>query len=102
MEEVFEDPDLAQELLPGLRASFEMYESYQYVNGDPLDCPITAFGGLQDETANQEDLEAWSKQTKTTFALRTMPGNHFFIHLEREHFLRILSNEVSKTLAGIS
>jgi medium-chain acyl-[acyl-carrier-protein] hydrolase len=102
IEEIFEDPDLVQELLPGLRASFKMYESYKYVNGDPLDCPITAFGGLQDDTTSQEDLEAWRKQTKSTFALHMMPGNHFFIHLERENFLPTLSNEVSKTLAGIS
>jgi medium-chain acyl-[acyl-carrier-protein] hydrolase len=102
IEEILQDPDLVQELLPGLRASFKMYESYKYVNGDPLDFPITAFGGLQDDTASQEDLEAWGKQTKRTFTLHMMPGNHFFIHLEREHFLQTLSNEVSKTLAGIN
>jgi medium-chain acyl-[acyl-carrier-protein] hydrolase len=79
-----------------------MYESYKYVDGDPLGCPITTFGGLQDDTASQEDLEAWRKQTKCSFTLHMMPGNHFFIHLEREHFLRTLSNEVSKTLAGIN
>lgn len=101
-EEIFQDPDLVQELLPGLRASFKMYESYKYVDGDPLDCPITAFGGLQDYTASQEDLEAWGQQTKCVFTLHMIPGNHFFIHFEREHFLRTLSNEVSKTLAGIN
>jgi medium-chain acyl-[acyl-carrier-protein] hydrolase len=94
IEEIFQDFDLVQELLPGLRASFEMYESYKYVNGDPLDCPMTAFGGLQDDITRQEDLEAWRKQTKRTFTLHMMAGNHFFIHLEREHFLRTLSNSV--------
>jgi medium-chain acyl-[acyl-carrier-protein] hydrolase len=101
-EEIFEDPDLVQELLPGLRASFKMYESYKYVNGDPLDCPITAFGGVQDDTASQEDIEAWRQQTKCAFTLHMIPGNHFFIHLERQHFLRTLSNEVIKTLARIN
>ena len=93
-EEISKDPDLVQELLPGLRASIELYESYKYVNGDPLDCPITAFGGLQDDTASQEDLEAWRQQTKCAFTLHMIPGDHFFIHFERKQFLRLLSNEI--------
>jgi medium-chain acyl-[acyl-carrier-protein] hydrolase len=101
-EGIFQDADLLQELLPGLRANFKMYESYKYINDNPLDCPITAFGGLRDYSVSQKDLEAWRHQTKGAFTLYMLPGNHFFIHLERKHFLRTLSNEVSKTLAGIN
>jgi len=98
IEEIFQDPDLVQELLPGLRASFRMYESYKYVNGDPLDCPITAFGGLQDNTVARENLEVWRYQTKGTFFLHMVPGDHLFIHSDREHFLPILSDEVKRIL----
>jgi medium-chain acyl-[acyl-carrier-protein] hydrolase len=97
-DEILQDPDIIQEFLPGLRASFEMYESYSYVSGDPLDCPITAFGGRQDNTARQEDIEAWRHQTKGPFILHMIPGNHFFLHFERQHFLRILYNEITKAL----
>ena len=100
-EEILQDLEIMQELLPGLRAGFKMYESYKYVNGDPLDCPITAFGGLQDSTASREALEAWNQQTKHTFTLHMIPGNHFFIHFARNHFLPLLSHEVNKTLTGL-
>ena len=97
-EEALQDPHIMKEVLPGLRASCEMYESYKYVNGEPLHCSITAFGGLQDDTASQEDMKAWRHQTKAGFTLHMIPGNHFFLHFERGHFLRALSNEIIRTL----
>ncbi len=100
-EEILQNPAIMQELLPGLRASFEMYESYKYMTGDLLDCPITAFGGLEDDTVRQADLEAWRYQTKCAFTLRMVPGNHFFIHFERQHFLRTLYNEITRILIGL-
>ncbi len=101
-EEILENHDLLQLLLPGLKASHKMYESYHYITGDPINCGITAFGGLQDNTVNDEDIEAWRHQTKGTFALHMIPGNHFFIHSEKEYFLRILFRELTDILSGLN
>ena len=100
-DETLQNPDIMRELLPGLRANFKMYESYDYENCDSLDCPITAFGGLQDYTVSRADLEAWHYQTKGTFILHMIPGDHFFIHFERQHFLPTLSDEINRTLARL-
>lgn len=54
-EEILQNPDILQLVLPSLRASIKMYECYKYVESDPLDCDITAFGGYQDKTAGGED-----------------------------------------------
>ncbi len=48
--------DLMQLLLPVLRADFTMNETYKYTVDAPVDCPITAFGGLQDPKAGADDL----------------------------------------------
>jgi medium-chain acyl-[acyl-carrier-protein] hydrolase len=66
-EEVLENPDILQLMLPGLRGSLKMYECYEYMEGDPLNCDITAFGGYQDRAATREDLEAWRYQTTGRF-----------------------------------
>jgi len=100
-DEILQNRDILKELLPGLRESVRLYESYKYSNGDPLDCPITVFGGLQDDTVNREGLEAWRYQTKATFSLHMIPGDHFFIHFAREHFLRTLSDEIKRILTGL-
>jgi medium-chain acyl-[acyl-carrier-protein] hydrolase len=100
-EEVLHDPDILRLLLPGLRAGLKMAECYKYMEGDPLDCDITAFGGYHDKTVNREDLEAWGYQTKGSFALHMFPGNHFFINSEREHFLRTLSAKLMGILSQL-
>jgi medium-chain acyl-[acyl-carrier-protein] hydrolase len=100
-EEILQNPDILQLVLPGLRASLKMYECYKYIEGDPLDCDITAFGGYQDKTARREDLEAWRHQTKRSFTLHMLPGNHFFINSERVYFLRTLSSKLTGILSQL-
>ncbi|GAF82156.1 unnamed protein product [marine sediment metagenome] len=100
-EEILENPDILQLVLPGLRASFKMYECYEYMEGHPLNCDITAFGGYEDKVATTEDLEAWRRQTNRSFSLQMLPGNHFFITSEQQHFLQTLSGELTKVLAQL-
>ncbi len=46
--EVLQHAELMALLLPVLRADFAINETYVYIPGSLLDCPISAFGGLQD------------------------------------------------------
>jgi medium-chain acyl-[acyl-carrier-protein] hydrolase len=99
--EILENPDILQLVLPGLRASFEMYECYEYVEGRPLDCDITAFGGYMDKAATTEDLEAWRHQTNGSFSLQMLPGNHFFINSKQEPFFQILASDLMRILSQL-
>jgi medium-chain acyl-[acyl-carrier-protein] hydrolase len=97
-EEILQNDDILQLVLPGLRASLKMYESYEYIESQSLDCNITAFGAYQDKAATREDLEAWRHQTNRSFSLQMLPGNHFFINSEQDLFLQALSSELIKVL----
>lgn len=79
-EAILQDPQLMASLLPVLRADFALLETYLYTQDDPLELPITAFGGLQDQKVPQTALAAWREQTQQTFTLQMFPGNHFFLH----------------------
>src|SRR5262249_18500077 len=57
--ELLEDADVIQFMLPLLRADFELIETYAYTPDAPLDVPISAFSGLQDEEVAREDVESW-------------------------------------------
>ena len=46
---VLAEPELLKLLLPMVRADFKLIETYQYREEAPLDYPIIAFGGAQDE-----------------------------------------------------
>ena len=80
-------------MLPILRADFEACQTYAYVPQPPLACPITTFGGFQDE-ATVEQLQAWREQTISSFRLRMFPGDHFFVTRQQEALLQILAAEL--------
>jgi surfactin synthase thioesterase subunit len=91
--EVFEYPELLEFVIPLLRADFEIVQTYDYKTETPLNCPITAYGGLQDEIS-REALEAWSEQTSYNFRLRMFPGDHFFIKTYETLLLNTLAKEL--------
>jgi len=93
-EEVLNNPELMQLFLPALRADFAVLETYVYAPSPPLDCPITAFGGLQDWKASCEDLKAWREQTKAAFSVQMFAGDHFFLHSSKSLLLQSLSQEL--------
>jgi len=85
--------ELMEIMLPVLRADFAVYETYLYSTEPPLNCPISAYGGIQDHRVNESDLEAWRAQTNVSFSLRMFPGDHFF--LKQPLLLRVLSQELA-------
>ena len=93
--EVFNFPELIELLLPALRADFEAVENYQYPSdGLPLNCPIVAFGGLDDPRVSQERLEGWAMHTNAGFKSQFFPGDHFFIHGMKEALLQSIAKEI--------
>jgi len=93
--ELMEHEELMEIMLPLLRADFAVYETYVYTNEPPLNCPISAFGGIQDHRVKDSDLEAWRAQTNVSFSLRMFPGDHFF--LKQPLLLRMLSQELEQS-----
>jgi surfactin synthase thioesterase subunit len=99
---VLENPDLLELLIPLLRADFEICETYAYVPGKPLNCSITALGGVDDQDVSAADLEAWREQTTAKFSLRLLPGDHFFLHTAEALLFKILCEELDQHLRPAS
>ena len=78
--EVLEHPELMEIFAPIIQADFAVCRSFQYAPEPPLDCPITAFGGLEDHDVSRESLQGWGAQTTGQFRSRMLPGGHFFIN----------------------
>lgn len=89
--EVLQNKELVKLVLPTLRADLTIYDTYAYINLPALDCPISAYGGLQDARATQEDMRGWRNQTRSAFALRMFPGGHFFLQTAQDSFLATLT-----------
>ncbi len=97
---VLQHKELMGLLLPILRADFAMSETYTYTSEPPLDCPIIAFGGLEEKLLQPDHLAAWENQSTRTFHLHMFPGDHFFIHDYRDDLLQTISRVVNEVQVG--
>jgi medium-chain acyl-[acyl-carrier-protein] hydrolase len=93
-QEILREPELMNLFLPILRADIAVVESYNFQEDEPLDCPMTVFAGSKDASVNWDQLLAWNRQTRRSFAVELLPGGHFYPH---EPLLRT----ISATLAGL-
>jgi 4'-phosphopantetheinyl transferase len=91
---VLDNEELAELLLPTLRADFALCETYTYAAGPPLTCPVCALGGLGDEAVDPQDLGAWRELTTGAFRLRMLPGDHFFLQTAQPLLLQALAQEL--------
>jgi surfactin synthase thioesterase subunit len=62
-----ENEDIVRLFLPILRADFTVLYTYSYSHQRPFDFPISVFGGLQDPTFTDYELEAWPEHTTAAF-----------------------------------
>jgi medium-chain acyl-[acyl-carrier-protein] hydrolase len=93
-EEVFQNAELLNLLMPLLRADLEAVSTYDYAGGEPLGCPVTAYGGLSDPSVSREDIAAWRGETRSDFLLRMFEGDHFFIHQSAPLLLKSLARDL--------
>jgi medium-chain acyl-[acyl-carrier-protein] hydrolase len=98
-DEILNDPDSMARLLPIVRADFEVLETYHFDGSDRIACDITAFRGAADPCASREGTEAWGSLTTGRFALKTFPGNHFFLVPHARAILTETSVRLFRSLA---
>src|SRR5262249_26240536 len=86
------DQELLATILPSTRSDYRATETYRYVPGPLLDCPITALVGDKDEKTSIDEASAWSDHTCAEFNLHAFPGGHFY--------LQDCRSEVAKTIVS--
>ncbi|MEU2388987.1 alpha/beta fold hydrolase [Streptomyces sp. NPDC012461] len=82
--EVLAEDGLIDLVMPAMLADFKVAETYRLTSQSRLECPISAFGGVDDTTLTEADIEAWSEFTTDTFTKRMLRGDHFFVNSERD------------------
>lgn len=102
-EPLWKEPDLIAMILRVMRADIAVNDAEDYVAEPPLDCPISAFGGIEDAMASRDEVAAWKAQTRGTFSMEMVPGGHFFFQTARQRFMSSLSeilNRETKRMAA--
>lgn len=86
-EEILRDAAFMSNVLPTLRADFEVCETYEHVSQPPLPVPISVLGGAEDVRVKPALLEGWAEHTDAGFDLTILPGSHFFLHSARTRLI---------------
>ncbi len=95
-EEIFQHAELLRLMLPILRADVTLVETYVYKKEEPLNCPISVFGGIFGRDVSRYELESWRGQTRRNFTLQMFPGNHFFLVDDRALLLKAIAQDLSE------
>ena len=99
--EIFEDEALLDLIESHLRADFKAIEEFEYRTAPPLNIPISAFVG-KDEDITMEEAYKWKDETQSEFHLYHFEGNHFFISSKGREMMKIIYSELLRKLCWTS
>lgn len=97
-EEFTANKELLDMYLPVLRADFRIVEKKELDDEPPVNAPLLAMMGDQEETAGK--ITNWARFTQSHFDYKILPGNHFFIRNHPHTIARIM--EDCCNLAGVA
>jgi medium-chain acyl-[acyl-carrier-protein] hydrolase len=92
------DPDLLAHYTEILRADLAVIDGYTHRPGEPLACPVAAFGGRRDPDAGAGDLPGWQEVTTGPLAVHLFDGGHFFLHEHRAAVAGLITEGVRSSL----
>lgn len=89
---------LLEALLPGLRADFELNDTYAPSATTPLATPISAFVGDRDPLVNVGEMRRWGELTTGEFGLRVFEGDHFYLTSGRRELLDAIRRDIARAM----
>ncbi|MFF3653164.1 thioesterase II family protein [Streptomyces sp. NPDC002181] len=72
------DPELLSMIMPAVRADLRAVERYASSRSAVVNTPVVALLGEQDAHVDREQAHDWAHHTTADFALRSLPGGHFY------------------------
>ena len=99
-EEVMDNPDFIELVMPALRSDFKLVETYVHRSGPQLRCPVSVLGGRADPEVSPPELDGWSRHTTGPFQTQLFPGDHFFLTSARDDVLRLVASHLTSLFQG--
>lgn len=94
-DEVLDNAELMELILPTMRADLAVCELYRYQEKAPLPVPITAFGGEQDPDIVTEGIHGWQQHTSESFKAHLFNGGHLFLEEYEPAIWRVLQETLA-------
>ncbi|WP_035799588.1 thioesterase II family protein [Kitasatospora mediocidica] len=94
-----DEPELRDLLLPTLRTDVAMHENYRHDEGTPLDVPVLAVRGRDDDLVSAAELAAWRELTTGSFESAEIDGGHMYLVDSPAALLDLISRAVDPARA---
>lgn len=78
-----------------LRADAAVTECYRHREEPPLDCAVFVYGGESDPIMSRDEMAAWNRYTRSSFALRSFRGGHFYFGEAEDAFIGALRSDLA-------
>ncbi len=101
-EEILDNEELMEIVLPILRADFAVAETYSHREGESLSCALYAYGGQDDEKVPARSVNAWGALTSGRFRVEMFDGGHLFLQDAPATFLEVLSDDLCDAIARLT
>jgi len=98
--EILANLDLRASFLPALRNDYRLAETHRWRPGPPLDCPLTALLGTEDDEVSLVDAGAWAEHTRGGFGVRAFPGGHFYLSARLPQLIGEILHQLSRHVPG--
>lgn len=92
---VAENTELTAFLLPLLQSDFKLWRQYDYVPKKPMQWPVTALHGADDDVTEASSIKAWQEHTSADFAYHEVAGGHYFINEMTVDTARLISRRLT-------
>ncbi|KPA17631.1 short-chain dehydrogenase [Candidatus Magnetomorum sp. HK-1] len=97
------DDEFFKVFLPDIHCTFKILESYfcsDRKKETPVNIPIIAFHGKNDQAVTLSGMKAWKKLTTSEFKLHTLDGDHLFLTDDQssKQLIEIISESLSHIL----
>ncbi len=95
-DEVYENAELMELVLPILRADLELVETHPFPKDRKVSVPIDGLGGDSDPEVSAEDIARWQAFTTTGGATHILAGGHFFLRDQEKTLLALVKDALLK------
>ncbi len=101
------DVEIQSLMINILRADLQFLYHYEFITEEPLNIPIIAIHGSEDERVKRNQIEQWEKETAVSFNLISRTGGHRYIEhdgafvaqlVQDNIYNRMVTHQPAKTL----
>lgn len=97
---ILDDAELAELLLPGIRADFALNERYQYRPEPPLELPIIVLRSTDDPYVEAARAAGWALESTRPLQEHCYQGDHFFVEPHRAQVIGLVRDTITDLAAN--